>query len=232
MVPMTLELKSAQQEFAHLDVENKCRKPSGEAFTPPLHPNFPPTDNAHLNRPLFKKGLPYIFVTLSRDRYLKLSNITIIKIIARLQPALHPRFVTPAIAAAVNNNHHDLKVALMSFQYGDDNGDHDKGDPDKGEHSIHIQGEVLLSHYGTLQKNQAGQNVGFPEAPSPPNSCLYNLSSCFHPLKLQLFTFLTKSPQNLGYNNPAFSSSGLHLNTAARFSCHFHICAWIFSLLY
>jgi len=66
----------------------------------------------------------------------------------RLQPALHPRFVTPAIAAAVNNNHHDLK------------------------------GEVLLSHYGTLQKNQVGQN-------------------------------------NLGYNNPAFSSSGLHLNTAA-----------------
>ena len=67
----------------------------------------------------------------------------------------------------------------MSIQHGDDNGDHDKG-----EHSVHIQGEVLLSHYGTLQKNQVGQNVGFPEAPSPPN-----LSSCFHPLKLQLFTF-------------------------------------------
>jgi len=65
----------------------------------------------------------------------------------RLQPALHPRFVTPALAAAVNNNHPDFK------------------------------GEVLLSHYGTLQKNQLGQN-------------------------------------NLGYNNPAFSSSGLHLNTA------------------
>ena len=134
------------------------------------------------------------FVTLSRDRYLKLSNIIIIKIIARLQPALHPRFVTPAIAAAVNNNHHDLKVALVSIQHGDDkgdhgNGEHDNGDHDKGEHSIHIQGEVLLSHYGTLQKNQVGQNVSFPEAPSPPNSCLYNLSSCFHPLKLQLFTF-------------------------------------------
>ena len=82
----------------------------------------------------------------------------------------------------------------MSIQHGDDNGDHDngdhdKGDHDKGEHSVHIQGDVLLSHYGTLQKNQVGQNVGFPEAPSPPNSCLYNLSSCFHPLKLQLFTF-------------------------------------------
>ena len=124
------------------------------------------------------------FVTLSRDRYLKLSNIIIIKIIARLQPALHPRFVTPAIAAAVNNNHHDLKVALVSIQHGDDNGDHNKG-----EHSVHIQGEVLLSHYGTLQKNQVGQNVSFPEAPSPPHSCLFNLSSCFHPLKLQLFTF-------------------------------------------
>ena len=100
--------------------------------------------------------------------------ITIIKIIARLQPALHPRFVTPAIAAAVNNNHHDLKVALVSIQHGDDNGDHNKG-----EHSVHIQGEVLLSHYGTLQKNQVGQNVGFPEAPSPPNSFLFNL---YHPV--------------------------------------------------
>ena len=87
----------------------------------------------------------------------------------------------------------------MSIQHGVDNGDHDKGDNDKGDHdkgdkdngdhSVHIQGEVLLSHYGTLQKNQVGQNVGFPEAPSPPHSCLFNLSSCFHPLKLQLFTF-------------------------------------------
>ena len=87
----------------------------------------------------------------------------------------------------------------MSIHHGDldDKGDHDKDDHDKGEPSVHIQGEVLLSHYGTLQKNQVGQNVSFPEAPSPPNSCLYNLSSCFRPLKLRLFTFLQSLPRTL-----------------------------------
>ena len=85
----------------------------------------------------------------------------------------------------------------MSIQHCDDNGDHDNGDHDKGEHSVHIQGEVLLSHYGTLQKNQAGQNVGFPKAPSPPHSCLNNLSSCFHPLKnynCSLFDKVSQEP--------------------------------------
>ena len=40
----------------------------------------------------------------------------------RLQPALHPRFVTPALAAAVNNNHSDFKVVIM------DSDDADKDD--------------------------------------------------------------------------------------------------------
>ena len=85
-------------------------------------------------------------------------------ILIRLQPALHPRFVTPALAAAVNNNHPDFKVEMMimiilmimvmvimmvmmmTLLM-------------MTIHLIITQGEVLLSHYGTLQKNQLGQNV-------------------------------------------------------------------------
>ena len=50
----------------------------------------------------------------------------------RLQPALHPRFVTPALAAAVNNNHSDFKVMIMNF----DNTDKDDGVDDDDDESM------------------------------------------------------------------------------------------------
>ena len=101
-----------------------------------------------------------------------LITIIIILILTRLQPALHPRFVTPALAAAVNNNHADFKVemiivvlmimvlgiimmitrvmvmivTMMNMLM-------------MTIHLIITKGDVLLSHYGTLQKNQLGQNV-------------------------------------------------------------------------
>ena len=47
---MARDLTPLKQEIAHLSVEKKCSKPSGQALTPPPH-------NAHMETTHFKKGL-------------------------------------------------------------------------------------------------------------------------------------------------------------------------------
>ena len=59
----------------------------------------------------------------------------------RLQPALHPRFVTPALAAAVNNNDSDFKVVIMDF---------DDADKDDGVDGVDDESMIMMMMMKTM----------------------------------------------------------------------------------